>query len=210
VAKTDRRDELLRVAAALFSEKGYHATSIRDIAESFGTLSGSLYSHISKKSDLLYELTANVEREVLEGVTRAARAHWDPVLSFRAALAAHFAITAKHMYMAKVALTEWRALEGEQRAEVVRLRDDYEALWTEIIDRGVSSGVLGVPNVRLAVLTVLSVGNWLYQWYQPSGALSPEELADAFADYLLNGFLLRADGAGAAAPSLAAPDDQPA
>lgn len=204
MAKTDRRQELLQVAASLFSEKGYHATTVRDIADGFGTLSGSLYSHISSKSDLLYELTANVEREVLEGVTRAARAQWDPIDSFRAALRAHFAITAKHMYMAKVALTEWRALEGEQRAEVVRLRDDYESLWTEIIDRGVAAGVFDVASVRLAVLSVLSVGNWMYQWYQPSGRLSPEELAESFADYLLNGFLVR-EGRGAD-PTLAAPE----
>jgi TetR/AcrR family transcriptional regulator, cholesterol catabolism regulator len=188
---SSRRQELLEVAADLFSKKGYHATSMRDIAEGFGVLSGSLYSHIASKSELLYELVANVSAEVLEVVSAAARAETDPVERFRTALRAHYVVTARHMYMAKVALAEWRALEGEQREAVMRLRDDYEVLWTWIVEECVEAGVFKPEDVRLAVLTVLSVANWMYQWYRPDGRLSAEELGDSFATYLLDGLLVR-------------------
>lgn len=190
-AKADRRQELLEQAADLFSARGYHATSVRELARRAGILSGSLYSHFDSKADLLYEMTLGVETAVLARVRAAIANEQDPVARFRVAFAEHVRASAEHVYMAKVALAEWRALEGERRAEVLRLRDEYEVLWRELFEAAVAAEAFAVADVKVAVVLVLSVGNWLYQWYEPGGRLSPAEIAEAFTASMLGGFLRR-------------------
>jgi TetR/AcrR family transcriptional regulator, cholesterol catabolism regulator len=77
---------------------------------------------------------------------------------------------------------EWKALTGDRREEVRRLRRRYEALWD-----GIVSDLPGASDRRFARLLVLSAANWTYTWYRPEGPLTPEEVADRFTDLLLAG-----------------------
>ena len=125
-----RRSELTREAAKLFAQKGYHGTSIGDIAEALGVQKGSLYSHIASKEDLLWET-------LQEGAT-AFHAALDripddlpPVDKIRAALRGHLRVVAEQLDVATVFVQEWRYLEGarleefvaERRADMLRSRD---------------------------------------------------------------------------------------
>src|SRR5438105_562582 len=110
-----RRNELTRAAARLFAEKGYHGTSIGDLAEALGVQKGSLYAHIQSKADLLWEVArdgAAAFHVALDTVPEEG-----PVVErIRAALRAHLHVVAEQLDVATVFVREWRYLEGERRA----------------------------------------------------------------------------------------------
>src|SRR6201985_1343513 len=113
-----RRTELTRAAARLFAEKGYHGTSIGDLADAMGVQKGSLYSHIESKADLLWE----VAHEGAAGFHSALDDVPDegPIVErIRVALRAHLRVVAEQLDVATVFVREWRYLEGEPRGGVV-------------------------------------------------------------------------------------------
>ncbi|MDQ0188689.1 TetR family transcriptional regulator [Alicyclobacillus cycloheptanicus] len=187
MADRGRRDQILHAARTLFSEKGYHATTIRDIAQMSGLLSGSLYAHIRTKEDLLFEITDEVADQFLEGLQAVVDSADPPPVKFRRALVSHIQVVARNLDAARVFSHEWRALQGERRDRIQQKRDEYERLWTAVLSEGVAAGWFYPSHQRFARMVSLSVANWVYQWYDPSGQLSPEEVAGRLADVLLTG-----------------------
>src|SRR5438067_1344507 len=120
-----RKSELTRQAARLFAEKGYHGTSIGDLAEALGLQKGSLYAHIESKADLLWEVAregAEAFHAALDGIPEEG-----PVLDrIEAALRAHLRVVAEQLDIATVFVREWRFLEGERRERFVAERRRYE------------------------------------------------------------------------------------
>src|SRR5919109_855880 len=113
-----RRSELTREAARLFAERGYHGTSIGDLAQALGVQKGSLYAHISSKQDLLYETMregANAFHGALDTVPEDVAA----VEKIRLAMRAHLRVVAEQLDVATVFVREWRYLQGERRDEIV-------------------------------------------------------------------------------------------
>ena len=182
-----RRAEILKVSRALFREKGYHATTIRDIAEQSGLLSGSLYAHIRTKEDLLFEITDTIADQFIGGLEAVLQTDADPVTKFRAALAAHIGTVGQHIDAATVFSQEWRALSDERREQIQAKRDRYEQLWQQLLAEGVQKGEFRAEGGRFSRIVILSVANWLYQWYDPAGPLDPPAVADRLADVLLLG-----------------------
>ncbi|MCL6631000.1 MAG: TetR/AcrR family transcriptional regulator [Alicyclobacillus herbarius] len=191
MAVRGRRQQILEAASVLFSTKGYHGTTIRDIADESGLLSGSLYAHIRTKEDLLFEITNHVADAFLERLTPIAASSDPPAHKFRAALAAHVGVVAENLPAGAVFCHEWRALGGERRQLIQEKRDAYEQLWARIIEEGVENGDFAPELSRFSRIVTLSVANWLYQWYHPDGDLTPEEVSDALADVILNGLARR-------------------
>src|SRR5881409_3039903 len=120
-----RRTELTRLAARLFAEKGYHGTSVGDLAVAMGVHKGSLYHHIESKADLLWEVAregAAAFHAGLDGVPEDG-----PVVErIRAALRAHLRVVAEQLDVATVFIREWRYLEGDRRDTFVAERRRYE------------------------------------------------------------------------------------
>src|SRR5438309_502502 len=136
-----RRSELTRQAARLFAEKGYHGTSVGDLAEALGVQKGSLYAHIESKSDLLWE----VARDGAEAFHRALDAVADegPIVErIRAALRAHLHVVADQLDIATVFTREWRYLEGERREQFVAERRRYEERFRSLFREGRELGDL--------------------------------------------------------------------
>jgi AcrR family transcriptional regulator len=181
-ATISRKEQILQAAASLFSERGYHATSMRDIGMAAGMLHGSLYAHIRTKEDLLYEIVLRAAEQFLDGVEGAAGSREAPEDRLRAAMGAHVRVVAEDVDAARVFHHEWRALSGKRLQEVLALRDRYEDLWDVIV--GALPGRL--PR-KLTRLLVLSAANWVYTWYDPAGPLTPDQVADGFTDLLLRG-----------------------
>ncbi len=195
IAERGRKQEILKAASLLFREKGYHGTTIRDIAERSGLLSGSLYAYIRTKEDLLFEITDEVADHFIRSLTAVVSLPVPPEEKFRRGLAAHIAVVADHLDAATVFSHEWKALSSERRAAIQAKRDAYEQLWNQILQEGITAGVFAEAG-SLARTVILSVANWLYQWYDPNGALSPEPLAERLADILLAGLRTRSDDEG--------------
>ncbi|WP_243123639.1 TetR/AcrR family transcriptional regulator [Thermaerobacter sp. FW80] len=192
---TARREEILTVAGELFRQKGYHATSMQDIADRLQLQRGSLYAHIDSKEELLFEIVDRAADRFLEGIERAWREGRTARERLRRALAAHMSVIADHRDTASVFFHEWRFLRDDLRRRIQVKRDRYEARWRELIADGVRRGEFRAVDPRFAALLALSAVNWAYQWYSPEGPLSPAEVAEAFADLILQGL----EGRGAPA-----------
>ena len=180
-----RRSELTRVAARLFAERGYHGTSIGDLAKALGVQKGSLYAHIESKQDLLYEAMregATAFHAALDAVPEDAA----PTERIRLALRAHLRVVAEQLDVATVFVREWRYLEGDRAEEFLSERRRYEERFRALFREGREGGALRTDlDDHAAVLLVLSAANWAYTWL-PEGA-DTDELADRFFAILVEG-----------------------
>lgn len=188
-----RRADVVRAAASLFSERGYHGTSMQHLGEALGLLRGSLYAHIGSKEELLFEVVDEGADRFLERGQTALGKGGPAAERLKALLVAHIETAIEHMDAATVFLNEWRYLSDERRAVVVDKRHRYEAMMRGVIEEGMGTGEFrGDLDVPLASRLVLSAGNWTYSWYRPGGDLSPTEIAEMYADMLVQGFESRA------------------
>ena len=180
-----RRSELTREAARLFAERGYHGTSIGDLAKAMGVQKGSLYAHIESKQDLLYEAM----REGSQAFHTALDEIPDDLKvseRIRLALRAHLRVVAEQLEVATVFVREWRYLEGERAAEFLGERRRYEERFRALFREGRELGELRTDlDDHAAALLVLSAANWAYTWLPPGA--DTDELADRFFAILVDG-----------------------
>jgi TetR/AcrR family transcriptional regulator, cholesterol catabolism regulator len=180
-----RRNELARQAARLFAQKGYHGTSIGDLADAMGVQKGSLYAHISSKQDLLYETMAEGARAFHAGLD-AIPDELPAAERIRLALRSHLRVVAEQLDVATVFVQEWRYLEGGRREEIVAERRRYEERIRAYFREGRDLGDLRTDlDEATAALLVLSAANWAYTWLQPGR--DTDQLADRFYSLLLDG-----------------------
>jgi TetR/AcrR family transcriptional regulator, cholesterol catabolism regulator len=180
-----RRSELVRQAARLFAEKGYHGTSTGDLAEAMGVQKGSLYAHISSKADLLWEV-AHEGAEAFHAALDAIPEGVSPTERIRLALRAHLRVVAEQLDVATVFVREWRYLEGDRLNEFVGERRRYEERFRALFREGRELGELR-PDLDdgTAALLALSAANWAYTWLRPG--TDTDALADTFFGELLDG-----------------------
>jgi TetR/AcrR family transcriptional regulator, cholesterol catabolism regulator len=180
-----RREELTRTAARLFAERGFHGTSMGDLADAMGVQKGSLYSLTGSKQELLQAALrrgAIAFHGALDGVPEEAAA----VERIRLALRAHLRVVAEQLDVATVFTREWRYLEGNAREAFLAERRRYEERWRSLFREGVDSGELRTDlDAAAAALLVLSAANWAYTWLSPGR--DTDELADRFTAILVDG-----------------------
>ncbi len=180
-----RRRELTREAARLFAQKGYHGTSIGDIAEAMGVQKGSLYAHIASKEDLLYE-TMREGADAFHAALDAIPEDTQAVEKIRLALRGHLRVVAEQLDVATVFVQEWRYLEGARRDEIVAERRRYEERIRELFREGRELSELRADlDETAAALLLLSAANWAYTWLQPGR--DTDEIADRFFALLVDG-----------------------
>jgi AcrR family transcriptional regulator len=185
------RDEILEAAAQIFGQKGFHATSMQEIAGAVNLQKASLYHHVSSKQEILLAildqaldlLTANM-LDVMSHPT-------PPDEKLREAMFAYLNSMLQHRDLAAVLLLEHRSLEPEFRARHIPRRDRFERLWRDLLLSGTEAGVFYCPDPALASRALLGVMNWTITWYRPDGPLSAEMISKQFADLFLSGLLVR-------------------
>jgi AcrR family transcriptional regulator len=182
-----KHEELLATAVRLFREKGYHATSMQDLAEAVGIQRGSLYHYIAAKEDLLWEimeramtaLRAAVEAEIALPGSAAER--------LRRAVAAHLAVAAAIPDELTILHVELKALSPRRRTAMVAMRDAYERLFRGLIEDGVGAGAFQRVDAKAAGFAILGACNWFTQWYDPRGPMDHARFAEIFTRLFLNG-----------------------
>ncbi|MDX6503981.1 MAG: TetR/AcrR family transcriptional regulator, cholesterol catabolism regulator [Gaiellaceae bacterium] len=180
-----RRDEVTRQAARLFAERGYHGTSLEDLAQALGIRKASVYAHVASKQELLYEAMragATAFHAGLDGVPEDVPAPE----RIRLALRAHLRVVAEQLDLATVFVSEWRYLEGERRDEIVAERRRYEERFRAYFREGRERGELRTDlDERVAALLALSAANWAFTWLHPGADV--DAVADGFHALLLDG-----------------------
>ncbi|MGW4339737.1 TetR/AcrR family transcriptional regulator [Rhodococcus koreensis] len=192
------RETILRAAVENFQRRGYHGTSIRDIARDADITPASIYHHFPSKQRILQEIMEEVLNEVIS-LTHAAvvRAGPSPVGQLEALMQAWVLYHTNNRAEALIGASEIRSLDEVGHRIVVALRDRQQQLFRDIIERGVSEGEFVTPYPREAARAIINMGYSIASWYRPGGELTPEELADRYVVLALGA--VGADAVAAAA-----------
>jgi AcrR family transcriptional regulator len=181
---------MLVAAAALFKRKGYARATTRELALLLGIQGPSLYHHISTKEDLLYRLCIDALSETEARVRTAVAQARTPRERLQMLIRTHTTATLLDLDRHVAMLLELRELTPDRREEVIRLRDQYEALIRSTLARAQRDGSvrrdLSAKQLSLALLNLL---NWTFTWYQPEGELGPEAIGELLSTVFLDGAL---------------------
>jgi TetR/AcrR family transcriptional regulator, cholesterol catabolism regulator len=183
------RVQLVRAAAHLFREQGFHGTSVAEIATATWITKSSLYHHFASKQALLAEILTETASRVTPAVEEIAAAHLPAAVRLRAAARHHVVELIHDQDMVACFVEEGRFLAPEYRDDFVAARDRYEQSFRRILQDGVRSGEFRPVSVSLASLAVLGMCNSVVHWYQPGGALDIEAVAEQFADLVVRSML---------------------
>lgn len=185
----DRKEQIYITARSMFSERGYQATTVRDIARELNMQAGSLYAHIESKEDVLWQIVDRAAEQLLASVAPVVAGNASNVEKLMSMVRAHVGLVAAKVGDAAIFLHEWKFLSEARRDSVAARRNRYEGFYRRIIEDGIRTGEFAPTDPKMAALMVLSVMNWMPQWYNPQGPLSAEEIADRFSELILRGLL---------------------
>lgn len=185
-----RRQAIEDVASDLFRERGYAGTSIRDIARALSVQGASLYAHVTSKEDVLWAIVDRAAGRFEAAADRAereaeARRPGDAAEAIASLVRAHVEVLTSDVDEAGVFVHEWRALGSERRAAVLERRDAYEARFRRRITEGISVGAFRLTDPALASSALLSALNGVATWYDPTGRLPADRIADHLVELSL-------------------------
>lgn len=185
-----RRAEILHAALRAFREKGYHATTLDDIAEHVGVRKTALYHYFPDKEAILYECHLESLAEVRRLMATAGKSAESASERLSLIIKEHVRVMIETLEGSPLAF-EMTALSPERQAEIIEARDRYERGLRKIIDKGVKDGEFRSVDSKLAVFAILGAINWIARWYRSDGAVRAPELGEQFADYLVGGLACR-------------------
>ncbi len=180
-----RMDALLAAAAKTFAERGYHATSMRDLARISGFSLAGIYHYVESKEALLFQIQDRCFSLVLEGAERAIAKAPDAESRLRAFIRHHVTFFTAHMDEMKVLAHEEAELTGTMRGTVRRRKKEYVGLLEELL--GEIPGRHADPHI--AAYALFGMMNWIYTWYHPTGPTPPAALAEDLASLFLDGYI---------------------
>jgi|688.fasta_scaffold1177010_1 AcrR family transcriptional regulator len=186
---TERKTQIAEKATLLFKERGYAATSMRDLAAAIGIEAASLYSHLRSKEELLQRICFGMAEAFFTARDQVNSLQLPAPIKLRLAIEKHVEVVTNDVNASAVFLHEWRHLSEPELSIFKSMRREYEEYLTAILQEGKAAGQFNIPNEKLTVLTLLSSLNWLYDWYRPDGNLQPHEIAMQLADQVLNGLI---------------------
>jgi len=164
----NRKVQIREAAQNLFREKGYSATSMRDLAKVIGIEPASLYSHISSKEDLLKEICFRIADEFFEAVEKTYNHHLPADEVLRSMIIAHICVIKNNLDASAVFLHEWRFLNEPALSEFRQMRKQYEIYYKNVLERGIADGTFADIDLKVVLPTIFSSMNWTYDWAKPS------------------------------------------
>jgi AcrR family transcriptional regulator len=183
------RDDILDAAAQVIRQKGFHGASMADIAEAVNLQKASLYHHVSSKQEILLALLDRALEMLFEQIDVIAKQPLPADEKLRQMVQVYLRLLAENGDLSAVLLFEHRSLEPGQHARHIPNRDRFEALWRDALDDGVRTGLFVSSDTALTVRALMGILNWTLTWYRPEGPLTIEQIADQYANLLLNGLM---------------------
>lgn len=171
----------------MFRERGYAATSMRDLATAVGIEAASLYNHIKSKEELLKEICFDCADEFFTAINSVKNTPFAADERLRFAIKEHIKVVTNNLDGSAVFLHEWRFLTEPYFSEFKAKRKYYRLQFQQLIEQGIEQGNFKAVDAKVYSLSILSALNWIYDWYKPEGELSPEALAAQFSYLILEG-----------------------
>ncbi len=185
------REDIIDAATRVFSQRGYDAASMVDIAEAVGMRKPSLYHHVRKKEDLLFAIHERLIDELTDHTMIVLSTSDSPAEKVTQVLRVTMEFVGRHRDGVTVFLSERRAFSGERWSELVVKRDLYERMVGRVLAEGTATGAFIDVPPDIAARAILAMANWCYTWFDPNGKLTADEVAQIFATVALHGLLTR-------------------
>lgn len=181
------KEEIISAAVELFRTKGYHATTVREIAEKLGVTSAALYYHVKCKEELLCE--------IFERAMSAAERRLDAVMSLDLSpeqrleriIYEHVMANVDEAPLMAVFFNEVEHLPTDTYRKAVERKRRYQQRIIAVFEDAIRRGAVADLDAELAVFGILGMCNWMHQWYRPDGRKSPEEIARLFTRMVMHG-----------------------
>ena len=173
---------LMMAAADAFSEKGFHATTTRDIASRAGLSPAGVYVHFTSKEDLLFQLSRRGHQMARDQLVSAAEAAASPTDALRSIIAGFSKWHAEHHQLGRIVQYEFRHLTPEHRAAVLTLRKEIDQVVRGVLTDGVAQGEFEVADTSGTALALLSMAVDVARWYSPEIRRTPDDIARTNGD----------------------------
>ena len=189
-----QRADIVHAAAQIFRQKGYHATSMQDIADAVHLQKASLYHHIESKQEILLEILDAALDRLTADISAVVESDLSPTVKLRLALKAYTLRLNEDRDLASVLLLEYRGLDAKLRARHIARRDRIDQLWRRLVKEGVDAGEFRRVDPVLTSFALLGVQNWMITWFRDNGRLTAAQAAEGFAELFLKGLLAGGEG----------------
>ena len=197
--EANRRQALIRASARLFREKGFDATTVRDIAAAVGMRSGSPFYHFANKQEILKAVMEEGLRQGFDRTLQALRAAHTPQARFRALVRTHYGILHDEgSEFIAVLLYDWRSLPDAHKQEIIAVKDGYDHLWQDTLTELLSLGLLGAnsahdpqaaKDAKITRLMIMGAINFTVTWYKQAlrgkGAMDLDALTERTVRFFL-------------------------
>ncbi len=180
----ERRLNIVKAAAKLFSEKGYHDATLEEIARELKYTKGSIYYYISSKQDLLFQCHDMAMNLLLENTDRLKESGLPPELMLKEVIKGHIETLMSEFNLITVTLGSDYELEEKYSKIIIQKRDKYEDFISGIIMEGIRQGVFRETPVKLVINLIMGAANWIGRWFSQEGPMTMQEIAQFYADYL--------------------------
>ena len=186
---SERRQALVEIAAELFAERGFKATTVREIGDAAGVLSGSLYHHFDSKETIADEILSNYLDGIVQTYKTIIEEHSDPAVALRELVRAAFASLGPHRAAVTILQNERNYLAELPRfAYLTKMESDVRRMWVRVLEAGVDDGVFRDDLDPKLTYQFLRDAIWVaVRWFTPSGRLTVDELADQYLKLVMEG-----------------------
>lgn len=186
--REQKRQAVLQTAARLFNERGFHATSLDDIAERLHVSKPTLYYYVKSKDDILLECVRSALAMMQEGIAAVRLGGGRALDQLQACMRSYAAIVMDDFGQCVIRIGE-DPLPPPLKQELRRLKAGIDHEFRRLIEEGVAEGSLAPCDPKLAAFMLAGALSWIGRWYRPDGALAPEQIADQGIALLLGGVL---------------------
>lgn len=186
-SKPTKREDILRHATVLMGQKGFTATTIRDVADKVDFTQAAFYYYVENKEDLLYQIFREVLTVGLAQLEEISASQLAPSKKLRAIVHTYVKRMAEHKERSTVYLQEKRHLEPSHQREVERLERRALDILRDVINQGIVLGDFRRLDPTVAALGLIGMCVWVHRWYRESGSLSIDEVASTFEGILMSG-----------------------
>ncbi|MFZ3120607.1 MAG: TetR/AcrR family transcriptional regulator [Variovorax sp.] len=183
-----KRNAVLQTAAQLFNERGFHATSLDDIAERLNVSKPTLYYYVESKDQILLECVRTALDLMRDGIEAVRAAGGSAIEQLKACMRIYTSVVTQDFGMCVIRIGE-DPLPAPLKTELRQLKAGIDLQFRRLIADGVAEGSLAPCDPKMAAFMLAGALSWVGRWYRSDGHLSPEEIADQGIDLLLNGVL---------------------
>jgi AcrR family transcriptional regulator len=173
---------LLEAAAEAFADRGFHATTTRDIAAKAGLSPAGVYVHFASKEDLLYALSRQGHESARDLLVAAASQGTSPTQSLAAIMSTFSRWHAEHFRVARIVQYEFQHLTPQHREAVLGLRKEIDGVVRAVVEAGVASGEFVVQDIPATTLALMSMAVDVARWYSPHIRRTPESIGADYAE----------------------------